>query len=167
MLTDTYITKYCPFDWLDEVVPVLVEDPAKIVFAGGPTGWLIAADKEELADDEAYCRRQIEPGQVINFGAHRFYGTFELWVAEDVSYELSAAFPDDATHFRLVDADELDMHSSLDELVKAGNPADFSGASPLEPESYDVLVWYWSEPIPFRFEVEDGKPKFVRCAGVS
>ena len=161
-----YITKYCPFDWLDEVVPVLAEDPATIVFPGGPTGWLMVADEDDKDDDEEYCRVPLEPGQIVQFGAHRWYGEFELWITEDGSYALPDPHPADATHFRLVHADELDMHNSIDELVKAGDPEYLDRSTPLQPDSYDVSIWYWSDPISFRFEVEDGKPKFVRCDDV-
>lgn len=160
-----YTTKYCPFDWLDEIVPVLVEDPAEIVFVGGPTGWLMLADEKD--DEEEYCRVPLEPGQVIEFGAHRWYGIFKMWIGGDDSFDFDDAYPSDATHFRLVDADELDMHDSIEELVKAGSPEDFNGKVPLEVGPHEVSIWYWSDPIPFRFEVEDGKPNFVRCAGVS
>jgi hypothetical protein len=162
-----YLTRYCPFDWLDEIVPVLTEDPADIVFAGGPTGWLMLADEAEKDDEGEYCRLPLETGQVVLFGANRWYGTFEMWVSEDGSYDFDEPYPDDATHFRMEGADDLDMHHSVEELVKAGDPAAMRQATPLEPGSHDVQIWFWSEPIPFRFEVEDDKPKFVRCAGAS
>ncbi|RKD61529.1 hypothetical protein [Rhizobium sp. WW_1] len=167
MLKEFEGTKYCPFDWLDEVVPVLADDPADIVFAGGPTGWLMLADEHEQDEEEASCRRPLEPGQVVQFGATRVYGTFEMWIGDDGGYDFPEPYPADATHFRLADGDDLDMHDSIDELVKAGSPEDLARNTPLEPGSYGVDIWYWSDPIPFRFEVEDGKPKFVRCAGVS
>ncbi|MEY9098852.1 hypothetical protein ABIA24_001761 [Sinorhizobium fredii] len=156
-------TKYCPADWLDEVVPVLVADPADCVYPGGPTGWLMLDEEANRDEDPHFCRLPVETGQVVGFCAHRNYGTFELTVHDDRTFEIDP-YPADATHFAHEDAEWCDMYDTVTKLVERGDPQSVVGDQ-LEPGTHQVRIWFWSDEIPFRFEVEDGKPKFVRCAG--
>jgi len=158
------VTKWCPTAWLDEVVGILVADPADCVHADGNGGW------ELLDEDAARDRRDgfslpVEPGQVVSFCAHRNYGYFELIVNDDRTFECDP-HPADATHFAHADeADGETMFDSVAELVKQGDPEGF-GSAPLPAGLHLINIWHWSEEMAFRFEVEDGKPKFVRCAGI-
>lgn len=158
--------KWCPSHWLDEVVPCLVADPAEIVFAHDGK-WLMLADRHELDDEEASCRETIEPGQIVNFAGHRNYGEALLIVHRGGSYQTDRAFPDDATHFARLDTFFGELFDSLDELVKEGNLENGIEGGPLSPGAYEIVVWHWSDGLPFRFELHDGKPAFVRCAGAS
>ena len=106
------------------------------------------------------------PAQVVAFAAHRSYGTFELVVEEDGSFEIDP-YPTDATHFAHQDAEFEQMFNSVDELLEKGDPESLEEA-PIPPGIHQIKIWFWStEDISFRFEVEDGKPKFVRCAGTN
>ncbi len=158
-----FATRWCPTACLDEVAGILVADPADCVHADGNGGW-------EILDEDAAKERSdgftlpVEPGQVVSFCAHRNYGYFELIVNDDRTFECDP-YPADATHF--AHADECDcetMFNSVAELVEQGDP-DALGTAPLPAGLHLMNLLHSSDEIAFRFEVEDGKPKFVRCAG--
>ncbi|MCK3780450.1 hypothetical protein MZK49_27570 [Ensifer sesbaniae] len=110
------------------------------------------------------CCMEVHPGQIVSFCAHRMYGYFELIVNDDRTFECDP-HPDDATHFAHADeADSETMFNCIAELVEQGDP-EAMGSAPLPAGVHLINIWHWSDEIAFRFEVEDGKPKFVRCAG--
>ncbi|SDA39133.1 hypothetical protein [Sinorhizobium sp. NFACC03] len=158
-------TRWCPTVWLDEVAGILVADPADCVHTDGSGGWLLL-DEDAEKDRSDGNSLPVTPGQVVSFCAHRTYGYFELIVNDDRTFECDP-YPDDATHF--AHADECDcetMFYSVAELVEQGDP-DALGTAPLPAGLHLINIWHWSDEIAFRFEVEDGKPKFVRCAGAN
>ena len=53
----------------------------------------------------------------------------------------------------------------MDELV-SGNAGGW--CEPLEPGTHEVGVYFWSDHVAFRFEVDaEGAGRFVACAGAS
>ncbi len=156
-------TKWCPTAWLDEVAGILVADPADCVHADGNGGWeLLDEDAEKDRDDGVNL--PVEPGQVVTFCAYRHYEDFELIVNDDRTFECDL-YPADATHFAHVDGDCEAIFDSVAELVEQGDPEGLG--APLSAGLHLINIWHWSDEIAFRFEVEDGKPKFVRCAGAN
>ncbi|ATE84625.1 hypothetical protein phi2LM21_p08 [Sinorhizobium phage phi2LM21] len=158
-------TKWCPTVWLDEVAGILVADPADCVHGDGNGGWILL-DEDAENDRLDGCCMQVHPGQIVSFCANRMYGYFELIVYDDRTF-VCAPYPADATHFaHAEEADSETMFDSVAELVAQGDPEGF-GSAPLPAGPHLINIWHWSDEIAFRFEVEDGKPKFVRCAGAN
>lgn len=165
----SFETKWCPADWLDEIVPCLAKDPAELAVKGEGGSWILIDDIANLDDEEDGCRISLEPGQIVNFCAHRHYGSFLLTVHDDRSFTIDGPIPQDATHFALREADFEQMHDTIEHLVSYGDPESYNGfsGSPLAADQHQISAWFWSDEIPFRFDIEDGKPTFTRCAGLS
>ncbi|QXZ79643.1 hypothetical protein [Rhizobium sp. L51/94] len=158
-------TRWYPEAWLDgDVGPASVPDPCDLVHQVNGA-WVLADDLED--GEEAFCRMEIEPGQVVQFLCTRHYGTYILTVGVDGSFSLDRPHPADATHFAHTEASSESMSYSLQELVNSGHPEDVMAERPLDKGENEIEIWFWSEAVPFRFEVEDGAPKFTRCAGVN
>ena len=150
------ITKYCPSDWLDEVVPDPQEDVNQFLRSDGEGWYLIPVEEDDPDENEPWPLRLVD-GQRVSFYANRHYGDFKLTIAADGSYSTDRPIPDDANCFR-VGYDIESLSSSLAELIEN---------SELAAGEHDIDAYFWSDiEYFFRFEIADGVGKLVELGAM-
>lgn len=83
-------------------------------------------------------------------------------VHADGSWTCPTDWPAHADHFWVAwDSDTL--CDSMDDLVTGGS----YGGDRLDVGLHLVGVYFWSDAVSFRFEVEAGKGRFIPCAGAN
>lgn len=152
--------RWMPVAWLDEMNTCLLATPDAFIRRDGE-GWLLRLpDDHEDAENEFY-RMRVEPGQIVNFTWTESFGDVEVTVRHDGTWSTDYAVPEGATHFYAY-AEGI-MADSLEELVDEGD-----GSGGLEPGTYEVSCYTWSETILYRFEVDaSGAARFVQCPGAN
>ncbi|MBW9090866.1 hypothetical protein JNB91_23930 [Rhizobium wenxiniae] len=158
------ITRYLPSDWQDEVIPTPQKNPNDFLFFTEDHGWHIRPPEND-EDDSCFTFLRLEPGQIVKFDLNRVFGDFDLTVNDDRTFDVDGVIPAEANCFR-IDHDIYTLQQSLEALVN-GDGTPWSNDI-LEPGTYLMDAYWWSEKsTSFRFEIEDGKGKFVNCAGAS
>jgi hypothetical protein len=150
---------WLPAEWVDEAVPTLMATHDHFIERQGDA-WLLRLPKGDLdRDNEFYCT-PIEPGQVVAFNCNEHYGEFELTVGKDGQFRTDRTYPDRANCFAI---DWECMADTLAGLVKGDGWQD-----PVEPGVHALSIYYWSEDIPFRFDLNaSGDGRFVLVAGAN
>jgi hypothetical protein len=155
--------EWYPADWVDEVCPPSRAAPGEFivpVFGGFELGYV---NKEE-------CELPNQPlkiGDVVEFVSCDRLPDIEATLRLDGSFKLSGAIP--PSHNVVIVDDDIDtLQPSFDELIadiKDPKDPDFSARAMIFPDGEAekrVTLQFadWSEPRPFLFELEDGKPVF-------
>lgn len=152
--------KYAPHAWLDEIMPAPLARPEDFVEKDGDR-WFLRLPEDDLERDNEFYITEIEPGQTVDFLIHENYGQFELSIGADRRFTTDRPFPDKANGF-WIPFDPETMQHSLRGLVEGDG--DF--ALRLEAGEHVIGIYWWSEPTPFRFEIDEaGQPRFVASAG--
>lgn len=155
--------KWLPTEWADEVSPTPEESPDKFIERDGER-WVLRPPVGNAFRDEEYLRIAIEPGQVVDFMATEHFGYRIVTVNTDRTFSVDRPYPEKTTHFWGGD-DQL-AHT-LAELVN-GDPELPGMYDPLEPGEHEIAVYWWSDSLPFRFDVDSGgNGRFVSCSGAN
>lgn len=148
------VTKYLPEGWMDEVCPEPQADVNVFIHRQDDGSWLLRPVDDDDFDGESF-RQKLEPGTIVKFYQHEFYGWHTLDIDEDGNVS-SYLGPKKANCFCL-DNDMDGFGHSFQEIAENGL------GEPLEPGSHSVTAYWWSEPeTAFRFDVIDGKGQFTR-----
>ncbi|WP_062203522.1 hypothetical protein [Aureimonas sp. AU12] len=153
---------WCPGDWLDEVCPVQVEDPAHAVICDGEGRWFLVDDdfRDAGETDPSATETQampLEPGDVVIWSYSETRGEFTVTVDADGSFTLDGVAPSDATQWWVPGEHDV-LADTLGELVRERG---------LSAGVHLVEARHWSNDVALRFDVEDGAPWFTECAGVN
>lgn len=151
-------TRYLPTDWLDEIIPTPQSTPdAFAQMDGAPGHWRLRPPQSDYEHHARTLTRPIASGDRVDFSQTRLYPKRTLTVADDGSWSLDQPAPDDANCFML-DGDFDTISDNLEGLVTGhGEPA-----YALDPGTYTIVNYHWSDPIPFCFAPEGNTPRFVR-----
>lgn len=162
-MSDQSARTWLPADWLDEMNPTLLDSPDAFIEREGE-GWALRLPEGDDERDNKFYRTLIEPGQVVLFFWTQSHGELSVTVHADGSFTTHDPIPAEATHFYECSSEML--ADTLAELV-AGDER--LGNDGLEPGEYVVSTYTWSDPVPFRFEVDaEGRHgRFVSCAGAN
>lgn len=154
-MPDTISEKWLPSDWMDEWVPAPQKDPS--AFIKGPVGdlWLVAPEGHE---HEAFYRKLLTPGDVVDFMLCRTWPSIEVTIGADLKIEKHDPMPEGATLF-WADRDSDTISEDLDTLVK-----DYMG---LEPGTLDVEPYDWSISAQFRLVVDAAGAHFEKVEKVA
>lgn len=167
--------KWWPSELLDESMPAGRASPTNWIIgpSAGPEGGYVVAGGEEDDGDENGGAQIVLADQIIGFAWSEGRGEIDILVKEDGTYEIIPGQPDlmepdlpprlteippDATHFwGPYDIDTL--ASSMAEFAEnwARNARD---AGDELPARVTVAMYHWSDEIPHRLVVEDGKARF-------
>ncbi|MBZ9856743.1 hypothetical protein LB566_23405 [Mesorhizobium sp. CA13] len=140
---------WCPCEWADEIMPSLQSSPDRFVDRIDGQWKLIPPADSGDREIDWYCR-DLEDGQVVEFMWHEGYGSRILTVNVDRTFSLDREIPDNTTHVCL--AGDFDaLAGSLGELVASGDLG-----MPLEAGEYEILAYFWSDGVPFRFDAASG-----------
>lgn len=152
--------RWLPADWLDELNPGLQGSPDAFIERDGE-GWALRLPEGDPDRTNPFYRIVVEPGQVVDFLWMEFYGHRTLTVRDDRSWSLDAPVDERATLF--YEPSESMIGASIAELVDDSDPYET-----LEPGTYRIDTYHWSERIPFRFDVDaSGQSRLVQCAGAN
>lgn len=153
---------YFPAAWADEIVPPPLESPEAYIERDGG-GWVLRLPKDDPERENGFYIMAVEPGQVVEFYITESYGLFELSIGEDRRFTTDRAFPEKANSF-WIPFDPDTLQRSLRSLVEEGG----DDGEPLPVGEHSININWWSEPVPFRFEIDDdGKPHFVASSGAN
>ena len=156
--------RYCPTDWLDEVNPLGDTPEAFVRRTAG--GWLLI-DPDENTDAETFFKQQLEPGEIVKFARLTTYDDITLIVRADGTYVADTPTFDGHPSFRLPEWEWEDMVDDLKELISIGTREDLFVDKPLDPGTYTVECWSWTDGASYRFQPDRETPKFVLCAGAN
>ncbi len=157
---DIGITKYLPTGWLDEVLPDPQRDVNDFIHRLEDGTWIMMP-KDEVDQDEEFWRTRLEPGQVIPFAAHEWYGWMTIHVNDDGSID-DGEVPDKANCLCL-DGEVETMVDNVEDLIE------FGAGERLKPGTYDITAYFWADnETHFRFVLDaDGKGQFEPCTGAN
>lgn len=148
--------RWLPASWLDEMNPTLLDSPDAFLERDGDT-WTLRLPANDPERDNPFYHERLLAGQVVKFAWTESYGELTLTVYHDRSWCTDFAVPEQATHFYEYSTGTL--AESIAELVAQTGPSD-----QLERGQYTVVAYTWAD-VPFRLEVDDGRARFVQCAG--
>ncbi|MDW9877354.1 hypothetical protein GOA90_08865 [Sinorhizobium meliloti] len=151
------VTKYLPSSWLDEVLPAPQRNVNDFIHRLDDGSWIMMP-KDEADQDEEFWRTTLEPGQIVAFSVHEWYGWMTIHVNDDGSID-DGEVPDKANCLCL-DGEVETLVDNVKDLVEYG------AGEPLRPGSYDITAYYWADTeAHFRFIVDAaGKGQFEPCA---
>lgn len=160
----TYETTWLPSDWMDEYTPETLRHPNDFIHQQDDGTYIITpkVGKDDLQPtDFSHFSREMKAGDVIRFSPSECYGTFTLYVSDDLSFWIDGDYPSKANCFYEPDSEAVT--DSLSELVEIAG--DDGGC--MTPGSYTVKVYWWGNDIAYRFDIApDGKPHFVEVGEV-
>lgn len=159
------LTKWVPHAWLDEYAPDPLPDPAGFAEQDADGTWHLRPPVKDSFRDERHDSGLgellydlvVRPGDEVRFCPNRAYPDVTLTVRNDGTWTVSPPLPDDANCL-YVDGDFDAISDEVETLV--AHSAAYGEA--LEPGAYGLTNYYWGGPVRFRFEVEDGAPRFSR-----
>jgi len=155
------VQKYLPSCWHDEAIPEPQRDVNDFIWReDGGTYLLMPKDKDEHED---FWRESLEPGQIVAFNVHEWYGWHTIRVHEDGTFA-AGSIPAKANCFCL-DGDIDFFSDDLAELVKVGT----EDGVPLPAGDHRVTAYWWDRnDTSFRFVVDaDGAARFEPCTGAN
>ncbi|MCB8835974.1 hypothetical protein [Aurantimonas sp. VKM B-3413] len=148
--------QWLPTIWLDEVVPSLAEDPTDFLEKDEAGIWHVRPCDEQ--DRESGCYDiVVEPGQIVGWCYFEPYDDVTLTIDESGDFVVDGTYPAAANGF-IADNDGDTFAESMDDLVSGcGNP--------LDPGTYKVQVYFWSDEILHVAEIApEGSLRFRLCA---
>lgn len=156
------VPRYLPAAWSDETVPTALESSDAYIERDGDR-WLLRLPKDDPDRENEFYVTPVVPGQIVEFLANEDYGHFELSIGEDRRFTTDRPYPAKANGF-WIPFDPDTMQHSLRELVEGGE----HDGEPLGAGEHVIGIYWWSGPIPMRFEIDgDGEPHFVASAGAN
>jgi hypothetical protein len=160
--------EWFPAEWVDEVCPPSKATPDAFIVKDGD-GWLLGYGQGDTGvhiNDADLYNQPLEVGDVVSFVSCDRYDDIEATLKRDGSYQLHGALPPDHNTI-IVDGDIDTLHEGFEALIAALKaPGDeFHISNMIFPDGLDenrVTLSFarWSDPLPHRFVVEDGKPAF-------
>lgn len=156
--------EWFPSDWVDEVCPPSRPAPADFivpVFGGFELGYASGEDRE-------LHNQPLKAGDVVEFVSCERLPDVEVTFRIDGTFDLHGTIPPDQ-NVVIVDGDIDTLQPSFDGLIadiREPEDPDFSARAMIfpdsEPEKRVTLEFAnWSDPLPFLFEVVDGKAVFT------
>lgn len=152
--------RWMPADWLDEMNTCLLDTPDAFIQRENDAWVLRMPEGHEDRENEFYFM-VIEPGQIVTFLWTEHYGDRVLTLHADGTHTLDHPLEPGTTH--LFHYEEGVIADSVAELVEGGY-----GHDPLEPGEHVLQSYTWSDPVPFRFDVDaEGKGRFLSSPGAN
>ena len=153
-----FTRKWLPTEWLDEVVPEPQDSPDAFISPVGDSALELRAPTEPRED--GFYVSPLTEGQIVEFVAFDDYGTLQLTIHADRTFETDDPVPAGATLFML-EGEPDTISGSIEEMVR--NLDD-----PIDPGTYTVAAYSWQRHASFRLELDEKRvARFVMCAGAS
>lgn len=160
MTDETYVTKYLPIAWLDEVTPDSQKDVNAFLFQTETEQWAIKPVGYNEEESEGLLTIVFH-GQIIPFIATRWYGQHVMTVDQNGKV-WTPTVPEDANSFIL--ANEFDYGSDTAQKLANGSGPD----GPLPPGEYEIDAGFWDDAeTRFRVVIEGETARFEPCAGAN
>jgi hypothetical protein len=160
--------EWFPAEWVDEVCPPSKATPDAFIVKDCD-GWLLGygpGDTGVHINDADLYNQPLEVGDVVSFVSCDRYDDIEATLKRDGSYQLHGTLPPDHNTI-IVDGDIDTLHEGFEALIEAlKTTGDEFHVSHLifsdDMNENRVMLSFarWSDPLPHRFIIEDGKPAF-------
>ncbi|QND60416.1 hypothetical protein [Mesorhizobium huakuii] len=156
--------RWLPAAWLDEMNPTMLDCPDAFIerlFAGVQgNAWALRLPAGDVERDNSFYQLAVEDGQIVEFMWTEVYGDRTLTIAPDRSWSLDSPISEKATH--IFEYSTGGLADGPQELVDS----DTDTGEILDPGEYVISTYAWSDPVPFRFEVDTaGAGRFAPCSG--
>lgn len=157
--------QWWPADWADEVMPPGLTSPDAFIHPlpldDRMSFMLCYEDGEAEADNEFY-RLAVSPGEIVPFICCDPLGEIEVEIRPAGTYAALGEVPANATHF-CIGGDPDTLAHTLKDFVDqfVANAPSRDPADGDLPARVEISMAWWSDALPHKLVVEDGKACFI------